>query len=736
MTSTTNTHNSYQEANDFGYGQVLGMFWRRRYWFVATFLIIFSTAGWRTLQREPNYQSRMQILVEPNYQDADANRREFSELTENNIEIDYYTQLSLMRSSGLLEEAVERLQEDYPNLEIWELQGNLQLERVEEDGQETKLFQANYTDGDPIKAQKVLAVMLEVYQEYNLEQQQQRLERGLSFTNEQIVIARENLKEMEDNLEAFREENELITPEQKAQALSSRLNAIEANQEEVRATYQGTLARYSLLQSQVGRSTPEAINSARLSESPLYQRLLEQIQANREVLIEERTRFTDDNPTVQVLLEKEKALSNQLEATKARLLNADGGTNSAEQLGRTELDLIRDLLLLEGELDNLLAKQDQLVQEESQLRSQLNQFPTLLAEYDGLQQEIEVQRAALQELLTARQDLGIELNRGGFNWEIVEPPLTGNPVGPTQKEGLLLAGVVALFLSGIVVAIRELLDNAIHSSDQLQQNALLPLLGVVPKWKSSSRPEFSLNLSLYSASKFNPAIFQWQPFREALDVVNQNIQLFGGSSRPKSITVTSALMKEGKSTLTIGLALSVSRLNQRVLVIDSNFREPVIHEILQIPNEEGLNDFFKGKVQLPPVQTVNIFDSQIDVLTAGSGIDDPMKFLSSQSMKQLIKRYEQIYDLVLIDVPAVLGIADAMPVAASTEATVLVSRIAKIHEIELQSAISLLGKFNLIGMIANGGKDNTSRTYATPKLRSVGLSPSVSASNSSNGYNQ
>lgn len=731
MTSKSNTNNNYSESDDLGYGQILGMFWRRRYWFMVVFLIVFSAGTWLALQKEPTYRSNIKILVEPNYQ-VDPTRGEFSNLTENTLEIDYATQLNLMRSSGLLQQAVERLQDDYPNLTIWSLQSKLQLQRVKEGDSETKLFQADYIDRDPIKTQKVLAVILEIYQEYNLEQQNQRLKKGLSFTNEQIAIARGNLKEMEANLEAFREQHELIAPEGKAEALSTRLNTIKQQQEQVRASYQGTLARYHRLKAQVGRSTTEAINAARLSESALYQRLLGQIQANKEALIEERTRFTDANPTVQVLLEKEQELSKQLEAEKARLLTSGTGKDPAEQLGETELKLIGELLSLETELANLSSQEKQLVEAESQLRSQLNQFPTLLAQYDSLQQEIEVQKATLEQLLTARQDLGIEIDRGGFNWEVIEPPLPGNQIGPNQKQDLLLATVVALFLGGAVVAIRELLDNAIYSSEQLQQNTLLPLLGVVPRWKPSSRQGFSFHLSLHSPIKPNLTIFQWQPFREALDLINQNIQLFSTHHRPKSITVTSALMKEGKSTLTIGLALSASRLHQRVLVIDSNFREPLLHEILKIPNEEGLNDFFKGKVQLPPIQTVRIADSQIDVLPAGSGIDDPMKFLSSQSMKQLIKRYEQIYDLVLVDVPAVLGIADAMPVAASTQATVLVSRIAKVHQIELQSAISLLGKLNLIGIIANGGEENKSRTYATPMLGSVELSPSVT--DSSNGY--
>ncbi|MDR9403666.1 MAG: polysaccharide biosynthesis tyrosine autokinase [Halothece sp. Uz-M2-17] len=737
---TTQMATDFPESRDLGYGQIFKIIWRRRYWFLITFLTVFSVGGVLAWQKDPTYESYLKILVEPNYQ-VNPNRSEISQLTENSVEVDYSTQLNLMRSSELLQKAVERLQADYPDLTVGKLRNNLRLERVEERDIETKLFQANYTAGDPLKTQNVLSAILSIYQEYNLEQQNQRLEEGLSFTNEQIAIARESLAQMETELEAFRTRHNLISPEVKAEALSTRLNAVEQQQEEVRASYEAKLAQYNSLQAQVKRSLPQAMNVARLSESGLYQNLLTQLQANQLALIEERTRFTEASPTIQTLREEREELLQLLEQEKNNLLtpesNSIGTDSQTEQVGSTELDLIGELVAIEAELASLASREETLAQIESQLRSNLNQFPTLLAQYDSMEQEIEVKRATLEQLLEARQELGIEINRGGFNWELVEPPLGGRKIAPNLEQDLLLGGVVALFLGGVAVYIRELLDNAIHSSEELQQTTSLPLLGVVPQWKPGVKEGFWSNLAFSSEvnSISNPGIFQWQPFRESVDLIYKNIQLLNPNAPPQLITVTSTLRGEGKSTLAIGFALSASRLGKRVLLIDSNLRQPELHNILNLPNQQGLTDFLQGRIDTPTIQSLTALDSQVDVLTAGSPIEDPVKLLSSWRMEELLNTYQQTYNLILMDTPAVLGVADTIHIASSTEAVVLVGRLEQIHQAELQQATGLLARLNLLGIIVNGIKDGSSGGYSASMLNLPEDSQTSSVSNSANGHN-
>ena len=118
----------------------------------------------------------MQLLIEPNYQGKRERGAEpESEFADTKIEIDYATQINVMRSPVLLQRALDLLSSEYPDLTIKDIQEYLLLSLVVEDRISTKIVQVVYTDNDPIKTQKVLEAVNTVYQIYNREQQDQRL---------------------------------------------------------------------------------------------------------------------------------------------------------------------------------------------------------------------------------------------------------------------------------------------------------------------------------------------------------------------------------------------------------------------------------------------------------------------------------------------------------------------------------------------------------------------------------
>lgn len=138
----------------------------------------------------------MQLLVEPNYQGNRNTGDAEQTFADSDIQIDYATQLNLMRSSELLQQAVEKLQAEYPEISVKTIKKSLILDRLvekEEEGEntDTKIFEVVYSDEDPEKTRRVLEVIREVYLNYNLEQQQKRLQEGLSFIDNQIPEAKE-----------------------------------------------------------------------------------------------------------------------------------------------------------------------------------------------------------------------------------------------------------------------------------------------------------------------------------------------------------------------------------------------------------------------------------------------------------------------------------------------------------------------------------------------------------------
>jgi len=722
MVRINESHLRVVAETDTGYGQLLSILMRRRRWLIGVAAGVLSLATLLTLIAKPTYESSMQLLVEPNYQGKREGKAE-SEYADSSVQVDYATQLNVMRSPLLIQQAVDLLRPDYPTLTVKEIKKSLVLAQVMEEKVNTKIVKAVYTDHDAIKAQKVLGALNTVYQVYNRNQQQQRLNKGLEFINVQLPQVKEDVKRAEAKLERFRRKQNLIDPGQQATATGASLNLIKQERQSLHAQYKDYQARESALQQKIGRSPNDALIASRLSQSARYQTLLNEFQRTELSLAQLRARFTDQDPKVQTMTDQSNRQRDLLQSEVKRVLgresaqvkNTSEGLLGEGQLGGIDLNLTSQLVEVQTNLRALIARDQSLAGTEKQLTAELNRFPNLLSEYNQLQPEVQVNRDKLEQLLKARQDLSLELARGGFVWQSLEQPKLGLKIGPNLERNLLLGLVAGLMLGGVAAFVREMVDDAVHSSDELEKQVELPLLGMTPELPKGKASEPVIKLPYGKPQLLTPwtiEVDNWPPAWESLDLIYKNIELLNSVSSFKSLMITSALAGEGKSSLALGLALSAARLHQRVLLIDADLRRPSLHTQLNLPNEEGLSTLLTVDADIASHSSVQSSeDSFIDILTAGPTPEDPAKLLSSQRMRQLMVNFEQKYDLVLLDAPPVLGLVDAILAGSFCSGVVLVSRIGQVTRKEVMHAKAMLSKLNLIGVVANGESGPTSGYY-------------------------
>lgn len=723
---------------DWGYGHLLSILVRRKFWFMGAFAGAVAGSIFLTLKTQPLYQSTMQILVESNYQSKPNGlgpQTAEDRFADPNVQVDLTTQLQVLAGSEVLSRAVERLQADYPDLTIDDLREFLSVNPVyglDHTGKgkvATKVLEATFTSTEPEKTQRILETVLAVYQLYNLEQQKLRLSKGLAFIDKQLPEVRRSVLEAEAALKAFRSGTNVIDPATQAQTAAAALDRIKAERQALDAQYRETYASYTSVQRQIQLSPDQARTSARLSESPRYQTLLNQIQQTELELAQQRQTLTEDHPIIVNLLSQRQDQLALLEQEVGRVLGNDSGqlpvSNSqlnVGQLGRNDLSLVSQLSELQKNLRSLKARERSLAQTEAKLTAELRQYPELLAQFNRLQPEVTTRRETLQKLLEARQELGLEIARGGFDWQVVEAPQLGIQVSPNAKRNLLLGAVVGLFLGGITAFVREAIDDKFHSSDDFSSQFPLPLLGAIPELSvTDMRDALILPLtSAQSPSLTTPELFQWQPLRESLDLIYTNIQLLQAQNPYKTLMITSSGAGEGKSTLALGLAISAARLDQRVLVIDADLRHPSLHNMFNLNNHQGLSTLLTGDVTLAELQSTPQWvymrwdesdlepgmlppaDLSIDVLTAGPLSADPVKLLSLERMQDVVKAFEDSYDLILIDSPPVLGVVDTIPIGLGCDGVVMVGRIKQVTRFDLSKAIAAHKKLNVIGLVANG----------------------------------
>ena len=709
------------DNNDGGYGQIFAIIARRRLWFVGGAVASFAIASFVTWKQKPTFQSSMQMLIAPIYQGKQQKAN--SEFADTNVELDPATQINLMQSTGLLQRALQILKSDYPEFDpqkpgsVSILKKGLVVSQVAAGGKNsaspTKIFDVTYQDNDSIRTQAVLKALKKVYLDYNLEQQKLRLDKGLAFINEQLPQIKAKVTDSETSLQRFRRNQGLIDPEAQARAKEGAINALQQQQQTNQAQLEELQGRYAELQRRLALNPQDAILAARVSQSSRFQVILNEIQKTELTLVQQRLRFKDNMPQVQQVLDQRQKQIGLLQEEVGRVLGEGGQSLNGEallnkgQLSGIDLTLVGQLVETEVNLRSATARFDSLNQAQGQLRQELQRFPSLLAEFGRLQPEVDLNRDTLKQLLKARQDLGLEIARGGFDWQIVEEPPLGFQTGPDYGRNILLGAVAGLFLGGIAAFLREAADDAIHNSSDLERQVPIPLLGVIPELALEAAGGSPLSIP-FSKSRtltpMTPDVLQWQPFREALDLLYQNIQLLGAQESLKSLMMTSALAGEGKSTLILGLAISAARLHQRVLLVDADLRRPSLHKLLNLPNDRGLSTLLTSNAPIPTRLTSRSTNlgSNISVVTAGPTPADPAKLLSSPRMRDVMATFERNYDLVLLDAPPALGMVDTMLLGSCCQGVILTGRLDRVTRNELTQAIAALQKLNVIGIVANG----------------------------------
>ncbi|WP_439021819.1 CpsD/CapB family tyrosine-protein kinase [Bacillus thuringiensis] len=182
-----------------------------------------------------------------------------------------------------------------------------------------------------------------------------------------------------------------------------------------------------------------------------------------------------------------------------------------------------------------------------------------------------------------------------------------------------------------------------------------------------------------------------------------NIQLSSSNHKSRTIVVTSPRYGEGKSTITVNLAVSIAQKGEKVLVIDANLRTPTIHEMFGVENTIGLTDILNGTTHLEGVVKKTEMES-LDVLTSGPVPFNPSEILSSDAMDMLIQKAMGRYDIVLFDSSPVLEVTDTSVLADKCEGVLLVIRYNRtVNEdaLETKRALSFT-KSRILGAILNG----------------------------------
>ncbi len=298
-----------------------------------------------------------------------------------------------------------------------------------------------------------------------------------------------------------------------------------------------------------------------------------------------------------------------------------------------------------------------------------------------------------------------------------------SPSSPSYTKNTMVGFLLGFVLMVGVIALREIFDITIRSEEDMQRSCKYPILAEVPDMTASSkggsyyygygRKSRNKSKSAYAASKQPPkqTVLMGEGISfaasEAYKLLRTKLQFsFADDNDCRVIGISSALSGEGKSLAAVNLAYTLSQLEKRVILIDCDMRRPTLAEKLGIQKKPGLSSYLTGQSHLKDlVQMCNLPGSEdaFHVISAGQNPPNPVELLNSQKMKRCLGYLRTDYDYVILDLPPVGEVSDAMVVANETDGMLLIVRQNYCDRIVLAEAVRQFEFINakILGTVFN-----------------------------------
>jgi capsular exopolysaccharide synthesis family protein len=277
--------------------------------------------------------------------------------------------------------------------------------------------------------------------------------------------------------------------------------------------------------------------------------------------------------------------------------------------------------------------------------------------YNILQRDVDTNRTMYNGLLERYKQIGVAGGVGTNPVAIVDhADVPGAPYKPNVMLNLLI-GLGLGLVGGIAAALAlEFLNDTIKTPDDVRDKLHLPSLGIIPKKKGADA--FAEELKDQSS-----------PISEAYFSLRTSLQFTTDSGAPKSLLITSTRAAEGKSSTTLALAQNFARLGNSVLLIDGDLRKPAF--VTGLDADEGLSKLLTNHDPLEKHVLKTQFDN-LSLLPCGPLPPNPAELLASPRLKAILADAIGKFDMVIVDGPPVLGLADAPLLSGVCRATLLV----------------------------------------------------------------
>lgn len=534
----------------------------------------------------------------------------------------------------------------------------------------------SFTSLDPVKAATIVDALAQTYVRSTLDAKTQATRDAIRWLSDRVTELRIGVAQLNEQVERYRQEAGLEDDGLNIHAQT----VAKINEQLVEAQIDASVARERVQQvAQAGSGGPAV--SGDVLGSPLVQnlRIQETALMRREQELTEQ--YGPKHPSVLTNRAEIQSLRRQMGVEIAKIRQAR--ENELMVADARVAMLKTEIARLDQESQRRQLAQVRLKELKVEADAKYRLYEGFLRRHHEISQQVDIQQPDAAILSPAK------------------PPL--KPSSPRKALFLSASLLLSMIVAASIVVLIELLKKGFKNVEDVERGLQVPMLGIVPR------------VGRLQARRGGPEDYLLQHpgslYSESIRNLRTTLRLMTTPLATQTVLFTSALRNEGKSAIAISYARMAARAGQRVVIIDCDLRRPRIHKALG-QRGAGLADHLEGEATIEEIIRVD-GKSGLSFITGGTRSDSPAELLERPAMRQLVNELGAHFDLVVLDSPPVLSVADARLLARLAQDTVYVVEWHRTSQKEARLGYNLLRQSGaeIVGVVLSKASPNVTAKY-------------------------
>lgn len=517
------------------------------------------------------------------------------------------------------------------------------------------------------------------------------------FIEKELPNAEARLTKVRTELRDFKKDTGIVEIQRQTDVILQRTAQAENSMMQYQIQANQASARIRSLEIEMKKNPETRVAAEVVTSNPVWQSLkldLSKQEIDLQKMLKDRTK---EHPEVKALMSQIAETKSELSKTGATILSS-----TSTQVNPVYDQLVRDYTASIAERDAAVAAAASAQSEVNSLKAQMSNLPGNEMSLAQLQLEEKAAENTYSLLKSKLDEAVIKEQEAESNAAIeVVDAAVAKPANPRKMLELVLAIILSPILLSGVAFFLNYLDNSVKTPKEAADLLKLPISAAVPSAKAFCLTDEK----------------QTQAIGASYQMLSTDLWISSTEMESRTILVASAEPKAGRSSTAVNLAITMAKDGARVILVDSDLRQPSMHELLETENDQGLSNILVGELEIKDaLKQTSVKD--LLFIPAGPPPANPIRLFKSEEMAKLVGELNEMADFVIFDSPAGIAFADGTLLAAMVKNVVLVyaaGTVPRGSEEEFRNRL-LQVHANILGVVLNKVKPEDSHGYYHYKI--------------------